>query len=247
MKAIILCAGYATRLYPLTKNIPKPLLPIGDRPIIEYLLKKIENIKEIDEVFVVTNDRFYPNFVSWKDNFKSSKKIKIINDNTSSNEDRLGGLGDLNYVLELEKIDEDIFVSAGDTFFDFDLNYFVNFFKEKNVNCIGLYDLDNLENAKNFGILSLDNKKRIVSYVEKPKNPESSLISTAMYFYTKSEIGKIKEYMKTNGNKDGPGYLIPYFLKSQEVYGYVFEGNWIDIGSKESYEEANKNVINFRD
>lgn len=239
MKAIILCAGYATRLYPLTLDKPKPLLPIKGKPLLNYTIEKLEKVPDINEIFIVTNDKFYNSFLEWVQSLNSSK-IKIVNDQTKSNEDRLGGLGDLNLVLEKENIDDDLMVIAGDNLFESDLNEIVGFFKEKRQNVIGLYDFGDISKAGNFGVLEIDSDNKIVSYEEKPENPKSSLISTAVYLYTKEELGKIREYMKTDLPKEGPGYLIPYFMKSQDVYGFVFEGKWWDIGSKETYEEVNQ-------
>jgi len=240
MKCVILCAGYATRLYPLTLNTPKPLLDVRGKPVINYLIEGILRIKDIDEIFVATNDKFYNNFVSWKDKFYPAQRIHIVNDKTKNNEDRLGGLGDLKLVLDEERISDDLFVLAGDNFFNFDLNKFLGFFREKKRNTIGLYNLKDISKAKEFGILELDRDNRIISFEEKPQKPKSTLISTALYLFTKEELKKIQEYMKTSSPKEGPGYLIPYFLKSQDVYGYVFDGEWYDIGTKEIYEEVNR-------
>jgi len=238
MKCIILCAGYATRLYPLTLDQPKPLLPVKGKPMLNYAIDKLELIKEIDEIFIITNDKFYNSFLEWSKNLATNKKIKIINDNTKSNEDRLGGLRDLWLVIQQENIKEDLFVIAGDNFFDFNLNGFVNFFKEKNKNTIGLYDIKDISKASNFGILEINKDNEIISFEEKPEHPKSSLVSTALYLYTKEELKKIEEYMKTDNPKEGPGYLIPYFMNFQDVNGYVFSGKWWDIGSKEIYEEV---------
>jgi glucose-1-phosphate thymidylyltransferase len=240
MKAIILCAGYATRLYPLTENVPKPLLSIREKPLLNYILERIEGIDLIDQIFIVTNNKFYSNFCSWKKSFYFSKDIKIINDGTLSNQDRLGGLGDLNLVLESEMINDDILVVAGDNLFDFDLQKFIKFFKQKDKCTIGLYDLEDLEKAKNFGILRIDSSNKIISFFEKPENPKSTLISTAIYLYNEKELERIKQYMESTGSKEGPGYLIPYFLKFQDVYGYVFKGKWWDVGTKENYKLANQ-------
>jgi glucose-1-phosphate thymidylyltransferase len=239
MKGIILCAGYATRLYPLTLKTPKPLLEIKGKPLLNYLLDNVFNVPCIDEVFIVTNNKFYDNFVEWKEKSYNNEKIVIVNDETKSNEDRLGGLGDLKLVLNTEEIDDDLILLLGDNLFDFDLNKIVNFFKEKNKNVIGLYDIKDISNAKNFGVLKIDDEKKIVSFNEKPQNPDSTLISTGIYIYSKDELKKIDDYMKTNKPKEGPGYLIPYFLESQDVYGFVIDGKWYDIGSKEVYEEVN--------
>lgn len=240
MKAIILCAGYATRLYPLTLDKPKPLLPVKGKPLLNYVIEKLEKVPDIEGIFVVTNDKFYDSFLDWSKDLNSSKKIKIINDQTKSNEDRLGGLGDLNFVLKRENIDENLIVLAGDNLFESDLNEIVDFFKQQGKNTIGLYDIKDISKARNFGVLEIDSDGKIISYEEKPENPKSSLISTAVYLYTKEELEKIREYMKTDLPKEGPGYLIPYFMKSQNVYGFVFDGKWWDIGSKETYEEVNQ-------
>lgn len=240
MKSVILCAGYATRLYPLTINTPKPLLDVKGRPLLNYTIDNILTVPEIDEIFIVTNDKFYNNFIEWKKEFYSEENIFIINDNTKSNEDRLGGLGDLKIVLDTENIEDDLLLLLGDNFFEFNLNKIVEFFSKKKKNVIGLYDIKEISCAKNFGVLKIDDHGKIISFLEKPQNPESTLISTGIYIYSKDEIEKIYDYMKTNKPKEGPGYLIPYFLESQDVYGFVLDGKWYDIGSKETYEEINR-------
>ncbi len=237
MKAIILCAGYATRLYPLTKNQSKSLLPVKGKPVIDYILEKINAIPDINEKIIITNNKFYDHFLKWS---KDKKDIKIINDMTNSNEDRLGGIGDLYYVIEKENIEEDILVLLGDNLFDFSLNKMIDFFKNKNSAVLGLYDIRYKEGAKNFGVVQIDVDKKIVSIEEKPENPKSSLIVTGIYCFTKEEIHYIKEYMKTNKSKEGPTYLIYDLQKKKEVYGFPFNGKWYDIGSKETYEEVNK-------
>ncbi len=237
MKCVILCAGYATRLYPLTLNRPKALLPIKNKPLLNYLLDKINLIEEIDEVFIITNNKFYEFFLEWAKHLNFNKKLKVINDKTKTNEDRLGGLGDLKFVLDKEKIKENLIVLAGDILFDFNLEEIINFFKTKNKNTLGLYDIKDISKAGNFGILEINENNRITSFEEKPANPKSTLVSTAIYLYTKKELNNIEEYMKTDKPKEGLGYLVPYFMNSQEVYGYVLEGNWDDIGNKEVYEK----------
>jgi len=142
-------------------------------------------------------------------------------------------------VIGKENIQDDLIVIAGDNLFDFDLNKIVDFFKEVNKNVIGLYDIKDINKSRNFGILKIDNKNKIVSFEEKPNNPKSTLVSTAIYLYSRDELKKIGKYMKTSLPKEGPGYLIPYFMESQDVYGFVFHGQWYDIGSKETYEEVN--------
>lgn len=240
MKCVILCGGYSTRLYPLTLNNHKALLPVKGKPLLNYLMNKVELIEDVDEVFIITNDKFYNDFLKWAEDFSFNKKIKIINDDTKTNETRLGGLGDLNFVLEKENINDNLLVLLGDNLFDFDFNRIVDSFKVKNKNIIGLYDIKDISKSRNFGILEVDSDGRIISFEEKPENPKSTLISTGIYLYTKNELEKIREYMKTDLPKEGPGYLIPYFLESQNIYGFVVDGSWYDIGTKEAYEEVNR-------
>lgn len=240
MKCVILCAGYATRLYPLTLNTPKSLLEVKEKPLLNYIVDNVLNVKDVNEIFVITNDKFYNNFVEWRDEFYSDENIAIINDKTKSNEDRLGGLGDLKLVLDTEEINDDLILLLGDNFYDLDLNKIVDFFNEVGKNVIGLYDIRNISNAKNFGVLEIDSDGKIVSFNEKPVKPNSTLVSTGIYIYSKEELDKIYCYMKTGKSREGPGYLIPYFLEYQDVYGFVLDGFWHDIGSKEVYEEVNR-------
>jgi len=240
MKCIILCAGYATRLYPLTLDQPKPLLPVKGKPMLNYAIDKLELIKEIDEIFIITNDKFYNSFLEWSKNLATNKKIKIINDNTKSNEDRLGGLRDLWLVIQQENIKEDLFVIAGDNFFDFNLNGFVNFFKEKNKNTIGLYDIKDISKASNFGILEINKDNEIISFEEKPEHPKSDLVAVPFYIYPKQVVPLIKEYLDNGGKADAPGDFVAWLYKKEPVYAYNIKGKVMDIGNPESLERARK-------
>ena len=162
IKAILLAAGYATRLYPLTKDKPKPLLEVAGKPIVEHIIEKIEKIEEIDEIFIVTNAKFYENFEKWSQGFESAKKIKVINDLTASNEDRLGSLGDVSFVIEQENIKESILIVAGDNLFEFSLKKFVDYHNEHNKSVVALYDVQDRELAKHYVIFSLYKKNKII-------------------------------------------------------------------------------------
>jgi glucose-1-phosphate thymidylyltransferase len=144
MKAIILCAGYATRLYPLTKDKPKPLLDVKDKPIAEHIIKKIEDIEEINEIFIVTNNKFFTHFLDWNANFSSTKKVTIVNDKTMSNDDRLGSLGDIRFVIENMNVSEDIMVVAGDNLFEFSLKPMIEIYREKSTPVVALYDVKDI-------------------------------------------------------------------------------------------------------
>ena len=235
MKCVILCAGYATRLYPLTLNKPKALLEIRGKSLLDYTIERIPH--EIEKIYIVTNDKFYYNFIWWLENSKSKvkEKIEVINDETSTNESRLGGVGDLNFVIELKQINDDILVILGDNYFNFNLSGLINFFKKVGSTILGVVSLDK-EQAKNFGVVEITEDK-ISSFEEKPENPKSNSVSTGLYIFTKDDLKKIKEYIKTDLNKEGPGYLIKYFLEIKDVYAYKIDGWWFDIGSIEEYEK----------
>jgi glucose-1-phosphate thymidylyltransferase len=241
MKAIILAAGYATRLFPLTKDKPKALLPIDNRPIIEYIIDKLEKIDEVDEIFVASNGKFYPAFEEWLNNFKSSKPVSALNDHTFTNETRLGGLGNLWQVIQEKQINDDLLVIAGDNLFDFSLKDMFEYFKKDRQITVATHELKTLEEAKRFGVVSLDENKIITGFEEKPENPKFKTITHAIYIYPKEFIKNIEEYMKTDLNKDGPGYLIEHFYKTNKMKGFLLEGGlFFDIGIPEDYKKADQ-------
>ncbi len=238
MKAVILAAGYATRLYPLTLDKPKALLPISGKPILNYIIEKLEKIKEVDEIFILSNDRFYMNFVWWLNQNAFSKKVEVMNDGTSSNETRLGGIGDLWFAIQNKKINDDVLVISGDNLFDFNIQEMIDYFKNLNKTLIGIYDINDIEEVKKMSIVELKDGK-LIAFEEKPQNPKVTLSSIGIYIYTKEDLKKIKEYMKTDKPKDGPGFLVQDFCKNSDVYSFVFKGRWFDIGSKETYDKVN--------
>ena len=241
MKCIILCAGYATRLYPLTLDRPKSLLPIAGKPLIEHILISIEKLDDIDEIFIITNNKFFDNFRNWKRNYSSAKPIKIINDNTKDEEDRLGAIGDIDFVVKQEKINDDILVVAGDNLFDFNLVYLHKFFNEKKVSVIALYDIQNKDlAAKKYGIVEISKSNRIINLEEKPENPKTTLVSTACYILSKEDIQELEKCIKQHQKPDNLGDFIKWLSRRKQIYGLVFQGKWFDIGNKEQLKEADK-------
>jgi len=240
MKAIILAAGYATRLYPLTLNKPKALLPVSGKPILNYIVEKVEEIEDIDEVFIITNDKFYMDFVYWlaqnEKNF--SKKIEILNDGTTSNETRLEGIGDLRFVIKEKNINDDILVLASDNLFEDSLINLVDSFKKKRAVTNAVFKLEEKEEAKKFGVVEIDSEGRIIGFEEKPQEPKTNLASGAIYIFPKEFLKNIEEYMEREKSKGAIGFLIQNFYKKQEVCASLFKGKWFDIGSKESYEKV---------
>jgi glucose-1-phosphate thymidylyltransferase len=241
MKGIILAAGYGTRLYPLTSDIPKALLPVAGRPIIEYIIEKLKPIKELQSIYIVTNAKFYPLFIEWKDSYKSSFKIEILNDGTYSNKDRLGAIGDLYFVVEKEGIKEEIIVIGGDNIFDFSIDEAYGYFKKKKASVVCLYDMENPSSvARRYGVVSLDKENRIVLFEEKPERPRSTLISTAIYFFSRDALDELRRFIKEGINPDNSGDFIRYLSERKEIFGFVMKGMWFDIGNGETYKKANE-------
>jgi len=241
MNTLILTAGYAIRLYPLTKDMPKPLLPVRGKPIMEYIVEKIEKLDSVDEVFVVTNHKFVDRFFDWKKQLKLKKRIKIIDDGTTSNEDKLGAIGDIDFSVKAENLEEDLLIIAGDNLFSFELGSFLDFARSvKPSASLGIYDVGDTEAVKKYGILELDEAKRIISFEEKPQSPATTLISICLYYFPKETLGLISEYLEAGNNPDAPGYYIGWLYKREPTYGFVFEGSWYDIGDIASYHQASK-------
>lgn len=242
MKAVILCAGYAKRLYPLTIDKAKPLLPISGKPILNYVVRNIENCDQVNEVIIVSNDKFYKDFVEWRSMNEFSKPVKILNDGTNTEETKLGGVGDLIFALDTEKIDDDILIILGDNLFDFNLKKFVDYFYSKDGNLIGVYDVRSLEDAKRLGVPEIKDGK-VIGFEEKPNNPTSTLVSIGIYAYSKNTLGFIKDYLNTDLSRDGPGNLIPYIIRKEDIYSLNLDGSWFDIGDKEVYNNVNENWL----
>jgi len=240
MKAIIPVAGYATRLYPLTLDKPKALLEVQEKPIITYIIKKIEELQDVDEIYVVTNDKFYSDFKAWSGNLDSTLEVKLLNDKTTSNENRLGQIGDIQFAISKEKIDDDLLVIAGDNLFNFSLLPIYEFFSE-NQKCVNaLYDIKSIESAKKLGIVKTNADNKIVSFEEKPPEPKTTNVSLGIYFFPKNKVGLIKEYLDKNNNPDKMGYFMAWAIKNHGVLGYLYHEKWFDVGWKQSLDEARK-------
>lgn len=232
MKALILAAGYATRLYPLTKEYPKPLLEIKGRPIINYIVDKLGSVSDIDEIYIVTNNKFIGVFRKWAKTIKSPKKITLINDLTKNNQDRLGSIGDIDFAITRKKIKDDLLVVGGDNLFDSSLKGFLSFAKKNSpaVN-IGLYRLKQKKDASRYGVAGLDAHKKVISFEEKPRHPQSSLVAMCLYVIPPACLKLVQEYMQDRKNKiDAAGGYIAWLKDRADVYGYVFNGFWFDIG-----------------
>ena len=252
MKAIILAAGYATRLYPLTLNTPKPLLTVAGIPMIEHIIEKIDEINDIDDIFVITNNKFYTHFLDWKENYKSPKSIIILNDNTNENGERLGVLGDILFTIKEMDLNDDIMVIGGDNLFTFSLQQLQELSKTKNASVIGLFDYkDKTKIASRFGCVEINNDNKIITFEEKPILPKSTLAATLCYILIKEDIDELKDFIKNNKSGkslDNAGDIIKYLASKKEVYASIMDGSWFDIGNADQYKEVNmiydNNLIN---
>ena len=243
MKVLILAAGYATRLYPLTLTQPKPLLPVAGKPMVDYVLDNLAPIPGIDRVYIVTNAKFAGHFQKWADHYRATKaklEFTIINDGSTDDTNKLGAIGDLHLVLQRENLDDDLIVVAGDNLFSQSLEQFGVFCRQKNQPVLGVHDVGSLDQAKKYGVVDADADGRITSFIEKPTNPASTLIGIALYYYPRATLPLIRQYIAEGNNPDQPGRLIQWLYSRQPVFTWTVPGIWYDIGSKETLEEANR-------
>jgi glucose-1-phosphate thymidylyltransferase len=245
MKALILAAGYATRLYPLTKEYPKPLLTVNHKPIINYIVDKLEPIPGIDEIIVVTNSKFFPRFKSWRKKLRCRKAITVLDDLTKDNQHRLGAIGDMGFAITREKIKDDLLVIGGDNIFDGNLQDFIAFTgKHHNKPVIGAFNIRYKSKASHYGVMKLDKNKRVVDFQEKPKKPHSAIVAMCLYYFPKDELRLIREYQKKKDKKhDATGFYIDWLRKKINVYSFVFKGRWYDIGDHKFYGEAKASFV----
>jgi len=244
MKAILLAAGYATRLRPLTETIAKPLLPLAGRPMIDYVCDKIEEVQEVDQLHVVTNTRFAPGIRQWAQAHQGRLKPVVHDDGTSTNEDRLGAIGDIQFTVERGGLQsDDLLVSAGDNLFDFSLADYVAFFRSKgDGSCIALYECPDPRLVSQYSIVELGPNDRVISFVEKPAEPKTNLVGIATYLYKAEHAALIPTYLQEGNSPDAPGNLVAWMHKRVPVYGYRFRGNWVDIGDKQQLLDADNRL-----
>lgn len=238
MKVLILAAGYATRLYPLTVTHPKPLLPIGDRPLVDWILERVREVT--DEIHLVTNHKFAEKFREWGE----TRGVTVHDDGTTSEDDRLGAIGDIRFVTQATGLEgDDLLVIAGDNLFDFSLADFAEFTKSKGeASAVALYDVGDRELARKYGIAEIDDRDRIISFVEKPDEPRSTLAATATYLYHRNHLPLVERYLDEGNSPDQPGRFIAWLHSRAPVYGYRFEGEWRDIGDPEQLLEADNRM-----
>lgn len=240
MKCLILAAGYATRLYPLTENFPKPLLKVGDKTILDWLVDDVS--PAIDSFIVVSNHKFAHHFEAWSKT--KPQKITVVDDGTSTNESRLGAVRDI--ALGLHNNTDDVLVMAGDNVLDFSLLAFVDFFKEKDASCVMTHEENRLEKQRKTAIITFDSNKRIDSYEEKPLQPKGSHAVPPFYCYKAADVARIPEALENGCNADAPGSFAAWLSAHAPLYAFEMPGKRYDIGDAKSYAQVQETYKGVR-
>ena len=236
MKCLILAAGYATRLYPLTENVPKPLLKVGEKTILDWLIDDMDTLGLIDEYVVISNHKFANQFNEWAK--LSTKKITVVDDGTSTNETRLGAVKDIQFAIEELKIDDDIIVIAGDNLLDFSLTQFIQYAGIKNSSCIMRYFEKDEKRLQKSGVAVVDEMDKILCLEEKPVQPKSNWACPPFYYYKKQDVKLVKKGIEAGCGTDAPGSFIAWLCTQTPVYAMEMPGKRYDIGNLESYQKV---------
>ncbi|MFB6355769.1 MAG: nucleotidyltransferase family protein [bacterium] len=238
MKVLVLAAGYGTRLYPITKDTPKPLLDVGGEPILNHIFRKIEQINDVNEVVVVTNDKFHGEFQEWESQTDWSWPVTVLNDGSTEDGARRGAIGDIQFSIDEAGIDDDLMVLAGDNLFEFSLQDMVNTFEDHKTPVIGVLEFEDESKLSKYGIVDADERDEVVDFQEKPDEPPSNLVALGMYVFPEDRLSRIQEYLDEGGNPDEPGWLVQWLVDNDTVFAHRFTGDWFDIGDKDSLEKA---------
>lgn len=245
MKVIILAAGYGTRLYPLTLELPKSLIPVNNKPVINFSIDKVSNLRKkiaIDEVKVVSNNKFYKDFLRWKEDYKI-EGVQIINDGSNTPCERLGAIKDIKFAIDKSKKD-DWLIIGGDNLFEDDLVDFLKFAVEKKpFVSVGLYEVFSKKEACRFGVVRLNEEQQLIELKEKPKIPFSTLIATCLYFLPQDSLDFLEKFIQEEDGVDAAGKYISWLIKQFKVFGYKLNGRWIDIGHYDALKEAEREFV----
>ncbi|MBN2506571.1 MAG: nucleotidyltransferase family protein [Verrucomicrobia bacterium] len=240
---MVLAAGYATRLYPLTHKTPKPLLPVAGRPMIEYVLASIAPIRAVSQIYIVINQKFARDFKAWAAGYRARRgrrKFTLVNDGSTGINDRRGAIGDLGFVIARKKIRADLLVVAGDNLFSDTLREFGAFCRSRPNPVLGVYDVGDLEAIKHYNSIQVNRRGRITFFEEKPTNPTSTLTGVALYYYPKSTLPLIDQYLADGHNPDQPGHLVQWMYSRVPFDTWRVPGTWHDVGSHQTLEDVNR-------
>ncbi len=247
MQCLLLGAGYATRLYPLTRERPKPLLPVAGVPILQRIFERILRVKGIDRTCIVTNHRFVTHYYNWLRDYQTQRAlpipIEIFDDLTSTPDDRMGAIGDIHFVIQNAKVDDDLMVIAGDNLIQFDLQPMIDYAASKRSSTVGLKDLKSRQRVSLYGSVEVDADGRVCDFEEKSPSPRSTLVSVGVYIFSRAHLPLFKQYLDEGHSKDAPGYYLQWLHKKINLYGYVIDGEWFDIGDIDSYNRANESMM----
>lgn len=239
MKCLILAAGYATRLYPLTENQPKPLLTVGNKTILDWLIDDIDEAGLVDEYIVISNHKFAHHFQDWANT--KPQKITIVDDGTSTNETRLGAVCDIQFAIEQLNLDDDMLVIAGDNLLDFSLQRFVHYAHQKQTSCIMRFWETDEQRLLKCGVVTIDEQDRILRMTEKSPTPETHWCCPPFYYYTRQDTHLVKEGIKNGCGTDAPGSYIAWLCTQTPVHAMEMPGKRYDIGNLQSYQQVQKN------
>ena len=238
MKCLILAAGYATRLYPLTENFPKPLLEVGGKTILDWLVDDIDTAGLVDEYVVISNHKYAHHFDAWAKT--KSVKVTVVDDGTSYNETRLGAVKDIQFAIDALKLDDDMLVIAGDNVLSFSLTRFIRYAKEKNTSCIMRYFEGEEKKLQKCGVVQIDAQDRILGMEEKPKEPKSNWCCPPFYYYTRQDASLVAKGIEAGCGTDAPGSYIAWLCTQTPVHAMEMPGCRYDVGNLESYERIRK-------
>ncbi len=236
MKCLILAAGYATRLYPLTKNFPKPLLKVGDKTILDWLVDDIDTMNVIDEYVVISNHKYATHFEDWARTKK--QKITVLDDGTSTNETRLGAVKDVQYAIDTLGLDDEMLVIAGDNVLDFSLTTFIRYAKERNASCVMRYYEPDSQKLLKTGVVTVDEGDLILHMTEKSPTPATHWVCPPFYYYTREDAKRVQKGIESGCGTDAPGSYIAWLCEQTKVYAMEMPGKRYDVGNFESYEKV---------
>ena len=242
MDSIILAGGFAKRMWPLTKDTPKQLLDVGGKSMLQHVIELLEKV-EPSRIILSVNSFFAPQFQNFIDNYKGTMNLQLYIESSSKEEEKLGALGALHLLFKDLEIKGPVFIAGGDNLSDFDLKHMVIVANDTGKDVIGLYDVEDIELAKLYGIAHREGD-RIIEFVEKPSNPPSTLAATAYWYLSKSGISNFLDYIDSGGDRDAMGNFLAWGVKNSDIRSVSFQGTWYDIGSIESYNEAQKWLSN---
>ena len=242
MKNIVLAAGYATRLYPVTENFPKPLLEIGGLSILDRLIRDVDTLEEIDHHLIVSNHRFFSHFEKWASESRYANVITIIDDGSTDNENRLGAVRDLLFAIQFMQLNDDLLVTAADNIVTFSFRGFIDYFHDKQTSLIMTYREPEITALRRTGVITMDQDNKVLEMQEKPENPKSHFAVPPFYMYKKSDVLLMQSCLSEGCKSDAPGNLVRFMLNKTVFHAWPMTGKRYDVGTLETYYQLKDNL-----